>query len=302
MDKVSILICTYNRAESLKRTLDSFYALYLQSGAEIVVIDNNSTDHTSAVCAEFEKYGARRVFQPVVGLSQARNWGLAHTTRPIVVFIDDDVTFRPKWLENLIAPFKDKKTGVVGGELLPVWKKPKPDWLVKPWLHYYSVLLQWSSQPREIRGREWLCEGNIAFRRDALSQSGNFPVHLGRVGPVLLSGEGVVVDVIRHQGWRVIFTPCSIVDHHISANRMEPAWLARRIFWQGITQSLMEQYLYEKNRCDSTCSRWCDLQLPADMKTWAALLNPQADDQFEYRMRQIYDLGYAMQKTGLIGN
>jgi len=300
MDKVSILVCTYNRAESLRRTLNSFYALYPQCAAQVVVIDNNSTDDTPAVCAAFEKNGVIRLFQPVMGLSQARNFGLAHIMRPTVVFIDDDVTFHPGWLENLLAPFHDKKVAVVGGELLPVWERPKPEWLAGPWLHYYSVLLQWSSQPRAIHGHEWLCEGNIAFRRDVLNECGNFPVQLGRVGPVLLSGEGAVVDIIRHRGWQAIFTPRSVVDHHIAASRINPAWLTRRIFWQGITQSLIEKYIYEKTGHDSTRCQWCDLRLPTDMKTWAALLDPQVDDHFEHRMRQIHDLGYAMQKTGLI--
>lgn len=300
--KATIIICTNNRSRSLKRTLDSFFSIYPKALVELFVVDNNSNDDTKKVCAHYEAKGVKYLFQPVLGLSHARNFGLEHMHREIAIFVDDDVTFRRGWLENILKPFSRMDVGVVGGELLPVWEEPRPEWLTDRWLGNYSVCLKWSEQAKDIEGNEWLCEGNIAFWKGALDQAGRFPVNLGRIGPVLLSGEGAVIDVIRYNGMRAVFSPKSVVDHHIPKGRLAPKWLARRVFWQGITRPIVEAYLKEKIGDISGDSQWKDLKLPIDMHTWASMFNALPDSTFDYRLSELYDLGYALQKTGFITN
>ena len=300
--KATIIICTCNRARSLKRTLDSFFSIYRQPLVEVLVVDNNSTDDTKDVCLGYKSQGVKYLYQPVIGLSHARNFGLEHMDRDIAIFVDDDVTFRRGWLENLLHPFEHNDVGVVGGELLPVWEEPRPDWLSDHWLGNYSVCLKWSSRTRQIKGNEWLCEGNIAFWKSALDQAGRFPVNLGRVGPILLSGDGAVIDVIRYNGMKAVFSPASVVDHHISKERLSPKWLAKRIFWQGITRGVVEEYLRKKIDFNDMNHEWHDLQLPTDMHTWASMFNSLPDSNFEQRLNELYDLGYALQRTGFIAN
>ena len=52
---LTVVLCTYKRDESLSRALNSAAALTVPEsiGWEILVVDNNSTDHTSEVCEEF---------------------------------------------------------------------------------------------------------------------------------------------------------------------------------------------------------------------------------------------------------
>lgn len=298
--KATIIICTCNRARSLKRTLDSFFSIYRQLLVEVLVVDNNSTDDTKDICLGYEPQGVKYLFQPVVGVSHARNSGLEHMDRDIAIFVDDDVTFRPGWLENLLHPFEHNDVGVVGGELLPIWEGPRPDWLSDHYLRNYSVCLNWFSQTKEIESNEWLCLGNIAFWKSALDQAGRFPVKLGRIGSVLLSGDRAVIDVIRYNGMKAVFSPTSVVDHHISKGQLSPKWLAKRIFWQGVTQGAVEEYLRQKIDFNGTNQEWRDLQLPTDMHTWASMFNSLPDSNFEQRLNELYDLGYALQRTGFL--
>ena len=300
--KATIIICTCNRGQSLKRTLDSFFSIYRQPLVEVLVVDNNSTDDTKDVCFGYKSQGVKYLFQSEVGVSHARNFGLEHMDRDIAIFVDDDVTFRSGWLENLLLPFEHDDVGVVGGELLPVWETPRPDWLSDHYLRNYSVCLKWSSRTRQIKGNEWLSLGNIAFWKSALDQAGRFPVNLGRVGPILLSGDGAVIDVIRDNGMKAVFSPASVVDHHISKERLSPKWLAKRIFWQGITRGVVEEYLRKKIDFNDMNHEWHDLQLPTDMHTWASMFNSLPDSNFEQRLNELYDLGYALQRTGFIAN
>lgn len=301
LGKCSIVICTYNRASGLKAALHSLFDHYPSPDADIVVIDNNSTDHTREVAASFQSWGVRWIPEANQGHSFARNRALNTTGRDIIVYIDDDVTVRPGWLEHLTSPFADSNVAVVGGELEPVWELPRPRWLTDRWLHSYSVCLRWDTAARKLRGREWLAEGNIAFRRSALAQAGGFPTNMGRVGDSLLSGGGVVVERIRHEGGDAIFAPHAIADHHISPARLTPKWLLRRVFSQGVTAALVEDYRIRYLRHAPPPQAWSDLRLPVNHQRWAAVFNGVPDVQFDTILKETHDLGYALRKVGLLG-
>ena len=162
--------------------------------------------------------------------------------------------------------------------------------------------MKWSSRTRQIKGDEWLSLGNIAFWKSALDQAGRFPVNLGRVGSILLSGDGAVIDVIRYNGMKAVFSPTSVVDRYISKRRLSPKWLAKRVFWQGINRGVVEEYLRQKIDFNGMNHEWRDLRLPTDMQTWASIFNSLPDSNFEQRLNELYDLGYALQRTGFIAN
>ena len=95
MVNVSIVICTYNRAESLRETLGSLHAQKTDRvKAEILVVDNNSGDPTRQVVQDFSKMSRWPViylFEGQQGLSYARNTGIRHAKGPVMAFLDDDV-------------------------------------------------------------------------------------------------------------------------------------------------------------------------------------------------------------------
>ena len=84
--------------------------------------------------------------------------------------------------------------------------------------------------------------------------------------------------------------------------RLSPEWLAKRVFWEGITRGAVEEYLRKRIDFNDMNHEWRDLQLPIDMHTWASIFNSLPDSNFEQRLNELYDLGYALQRTGLIAN
>src|SRR5688500_15451461 len=79
---LAILVPTYNRAPLLRRALSSLKArVGTTPDVQLIVIDNNSTDDTRAVCAEFRN--VRYLFEPIQGLSHARNAGITATAGPV---------------------------------------------------------------------------------------------------------------------------------------------------------------------------------------------------------------------------
>ena len=92
---VSILICTYNRARLLRETLFAIQSMRIPDDcvADILVVDNNSTDNTQAVVAESSARGPLPVMylrEERQGKSFALNFGLSRATGDVVALTDDD--------------------------------------------------------------------------------------------------------------------------------------------------------------------------------------------------------------------
>ena len=106
---VTVILCTYNRCESLAQALGSIASSVLPDSVEweVLVVDNNSRDRTREVVEEFRcRYPGRfrYLFEPQQGKSHALNAGIRGVGGQIVVFTDDDVTVDRLWLQNLTAP------------------------------------------------------------------------------------------------------------------------------------------------------------------------------------------------------
>lgn len=101
---LSLIVPVYNVAPFLPRFLESLATL--ESGtAEIVVVDDGSTDECPRLLAEFAngRSHVRVVRQQNGGLSAARNAGLAVATGRYVAFADSDDWFDPGYYERLLG-------------------------------------------------------------------------------------------------------------------------------------------------------------------------------------------------------
>lgn len=110
---VSVIVNTYNRAESLAVTLDALGYLDYPN-FEVVVVKGPCTDDTDAVLARYD--GAIKVGTcSNANLSESRNIGVALAAGEIVAFIDDDAYPDPAWLDGLAAAFDDDEVAGAGG-------------------------------------------------------------------------------------------------------------------------------------------------------------------------------------------
>ena len=106
----SIILPTFNRAHTLKRTIESVLDQTYPNW-ELIIIDDGSTDNTKAVCQQFDDKRITYVYQTNSERSAARNNGITLTTGKYIGFLDSDDTYSPSFLENvhiltkkLIAP------------------------------------------------------------------------------------------------------------------------------------------------------------------------------------------------------
>ncbi|NRT90799.1 glycosyltransferase [Clostridium beijerinckii] len=113
--KVSIVICTYNRAAFLNRTLKSLSKLAYED-FEVIVINGPSTDYTIDILEKY-KNSIKIANNDKANLSISRNMGIALSSADIVAFIDDDAIPDKYWLNDIVSLYTDETVGGVGGKV-----------------------------------------------------------------------------------------------------------------------------------------------------------------------------------------
>jgi len=242
---VSVIICTRNRADLLRQTIQSVLTQEVAREVfEVIVVDNASTDHTAAVVRQLDGGGTLRyVLEPVVGLNRARNTGWKHARGRYVAYLDDDATANPGWLRAIIEAFATRPTpGIIGGRVDPVWEAERPGWLSDE-LALGLAILDWSPAPHLIPDsrREWLVGANLAVPATVLAEVDGFHPALDRAGARMLSSGDVFLQRrIGARGYPCLYYPAMGVRHRVPQGRLTQGWFVRRYFWQGVSDATME--------------------------------------------------------------
>ena len=246
---ISVIVCTYNRCNSLRETLEALKNQDITGGlkVELIVVDNNSTDQTRDVVQEAARetrWPMCYAFETRQGLSHARNRGIQEAHGEWVAFTDDDVIPDPGWLSSLWKAAREYDADSVGGPILPLWIKPPPKWLSEA----IDKKLFWAVFALLDHGQETIVSkepengllygANMAFKRGIFGDVGFFRTDLGPVGRIPLRGDDT--DMIKRllaNGKRVIYAPCAIVKHKIAPERMRMSYIRRWKFHQGLSSS-----------------------------------------------------------------
>jgi len=248
----TVLICTYNRGDRLGETLDSLARTRFARAPlrwEVLVVDNNSTDHTRDVVeSRIDGYPVtlRYLFEARQGKSHALNTGLAATTAAIVAFTDDDVRVTAEWLEAGCRPMiDDSSIDYTGGPVYPIWEREIPAWLDGSRSDLWGTLaiLDYGAEPFVFEERQRIPLGaNMAVRRSLIERIGGFDPGLGRTGTSLLGQEQA--DFFcrsREAGARGLYVPEMSLHHHVPASRLERDYFRRWWFWKGISKARLER-------------------------------------------------------------
>lgn len=245
--EITVVVCTHNRAIYLEECIDALLQQSVPSEIyDILVVDNGSTDNTKDICAKFvELKNFHYIFEPVLGLSHARNCGWKNAAGKYIGYIDDDATADKNWVEKALESFENSpEPDWVGGSVTLRWEEEPPTWLTE---EYYGALgwVNWGESPKYIDpDTEWLVGCNSFFKKDSLAAIGGFDMRLGRKKENLLSGEEVQLHHrLRAAGGNFFYHPEVHVYHHAAKKRTRPSYFYRRYYWGGITDFVMSKTL-----------------------------------------------------------
>jgi GT2 family glycosyltransferase len=174
---VSVVICTWNRADSLRLALESLGYLAYPT-FEVVVVAGPCTDHTDEVLKPYQ--GLIKVVHTAErNLSVSRNLGIAAAASDIVAFMDDDALPDALWLDELMEVFESAEIAATGG---PVFDHTGYRLQAR-----YNIADRWGdahieTDPRRLEFLEhpdtwefaYTIGTNSLFRRQALIDIGGF--------------------------------------------------------------------------------------------------------------------------------
>ena len=120
--KLSLIICTKDRGEALRRCLARIDQPELSCvNGELILVDNGSSDNTPEVLAHFKNTAKIKVLiknEPKPGLGRARNTGLKISSGEIVIFTDDDCYLEQGYFRKALAAFSKGSYQYCGGRIL----------------------------------------------------------------------------------------------------------------------------------------------------------------------------------------
>jgi glucosyl-dolichyl phosphate glucuronosyltransferase len=246
--ELSVIICTWNRAESLRHALASLQECRLPQGItwEVIIVDNNSTDETAAVCEEFlrgDPQHFRRIVEKRQGKSFALNTGIENARGTILAFTDDDVIVDSGWLDETLRIFDTTQCVGVAGKIVPLWNSKKPSWLTSegPYkLHLAIVSYDLGDDVCEIRAPA--LGANISLKKEVFEKYGMYRTDLGPTAGSEVRGEDTEFCWrLLRAGERIIYAPKAIVFHPVDMQRIDKGYFQAWYYGMGQSRPRIER-------------------------------------------------------------
>jgi len=231
---ISVVICTQNRASALQETLVALGKVRVRAAwkAELVLVDNGSTDNTAAVVreAKLPNFEVSYVFESRKGKSNALNAALARTKGDLILFTDDDVTMGEDWIEQMILAFAQQGCDAAVGKITLA------PHLVRPWMNRRHMWWLACPDAQPVETPE-LIGANMAFRREVLQRVPAYDPELGP-GALGMGEEALFGAQLRATGLKIGYAERASVVHAPDAARL------KRSDWIGLGRKHGRQEAY----------------------------------------------------------
>ncbi len=247
--KVSVAICTWNRSGLLRRTLEQMCRLVVPPDVEweLILVDNNSTDDTRQVVAEFiNRLPIRYVFEPKQGLSHARNRAVQEAQGEYILWTDDDVLVDEEWMQAYVEGFrKYPEAAFFGGPVEAWFEGEPPEWLIRTLSlveHAFAIRHLGDEECALPRGEDGLPYGANYCLRSDWQKRFVYDTVLGVAGKMRKLGEEtVLLREVVSAGGEGRWLPRARVRHWIPQSRQTLKFLRQYYFGGGRTSCLLEK-------------------------------------------------------------
>lgn len=235
---LSVILTTWNRAESLKKTLAIFQTLTPPNVPwELIVVDNGSTDHTCQIIESFSNsLPIVYEFETKSGQCEARNAGIRRSRYELVIFTDDDITPSQDWLVAYANALDTQMKEAFGGGpiKLDLSACEIPQWArngqgdLQPWVA--AGLAQHDLS--QVDSSSWMFYGgNMAYRHFVFDRFGLFDPRVGHTRERRFGAEEVLLQIkLRKNGLKAFYVPDALVWHRIRQDELTFGSRLKRVF------------------------------------------------------------------------
>lgn len=233
---VSVCICTYQRPDRLRQTLDSVQANLKHVGdVEVIVVDNDPNASAAEVTAKFRLSGTIDIkyhHEKTRGISSARNKAVKEAKGEWLAFIDDDELAVEHWLQRLLTAARQHDADVVFGPVIPLYEKQTPAWIITGG-YFDRKRLKTGTRVGWHHART----GNALVKRAALPTLDKpFSESFGLTG----GEDSFFFRGLESIGSTMIWCDEAIVYEHVPLIRSTQKWLLARSFRLGQTWARVE--------------------------------------------------------------
>lgn len=236
----TVAIPTYNGANRLPEVLERLRSQVFPQPIywEVIVVDNNSNDHTADVVSQYQKdfpCPLHYCLETQQGAAFARKRAIQVALGEIIGFLDDDNIPALDWVAQAIA-FAEQhpRAGAWGSQIHPDYEVPPPEGFHQ--LQPYLAIVERGSKPKLYDPKKLLLppSAGLVIRRSIwLAAVPSDPILSGRVEGNMLTGEDLeAIAHIQRAGWEVWYNPAMEMHHKIPARRLELSYLLP--FFRGI--------------------------------------------------------------------
>ena len=311
---LSVIIPTRDRQDFLRAALASLRHQTLPPQAfEILVVDNGSSDGTGGMVQALvaEMANLHYFHEPEPGLHAGRHRGVLAARGDVLVFADDDIEAEPTWLAAIAEGFTDPTVAMMGGNNLPLFLAPPPDWLLALWhrspaeggLALPTLSILQLPGPRRPISPYYVWGCNFAIRKSLLVEVGGF--HPDGMPRELIrfrgDGETHIARFVAAAGIKCLFHPAATIHHKVTPERMTLGYFRQRGFNQGVSDSYTAL-----REGDHQSDRSRVLALPYRLArggwrrlaaAWSTLRSPQEVRRARAEEHAGYREGYAFHQT-----
>jgi glycosyltransferase involved in cell wall biosynthesis len=275
---ITIIIPTYNRCETLKKTLCYIERVETKSlNIEYLIVDNGSNDQTEKVIIEFsDRIPIRYLFEKRPGKNHALNRALNEKVLgDIVVFTDDDVTPNQDWviaINDICQRWPNHS--VFGGKIYVVWPvKDIPEWAKDPYImqfgysnHNYS-----DTEVPYLKLTDVPFGPNYWVRRGVFDNGLRFNEEIGpHPDKFTLGDESEFLIQLKNLGYDIIYSPKAVVGHRIQKKMISQKGILKRAYYHGKSSP----YLFGPRRKELLINNpylWYSIQCAVVIKSFISL-------------------------------
>ena len=278
---ISVILCTYNRDKYIYNVLRSVAENDLPHDQyEIVLVNNNSTDHTEQECqrfqADYPDIRFRYCVETNQGLSHARNRGIRESQGDLLAYVDDDATVNREYLRTYADFFAATPDAVAaGGPILPRYETEEPSWMSHYTRQLITGRLYLGDKPRPFARGAYPGGGNSCYRKSVFDTIGLFNVELGRKGNSLIGAEEKdLYDKMTTRGMHFYYLPTAILYHIIPPQKLTQDYFDRLTHGIGVSERYRTLQISKKKyisrlfkeavKWGGTLALWCRFALCAD--------------------------------------